>query len=591
MLRKIVSRAVAASQRLRVRGGIVALTPPLVLPGIGSAGMYALAALVLPAFFFLTGLDAFPLRDNNEGLYAEIAREMLDGGSLIVPHLNGVPYIEKPPLLYWLCALSMTVFGITPAAARLASALPMYLACVGLFLFCRAHGNPRAGAFAAVGLASALPVALVSHVVLFDPLLTALVSGSLLCYLHGYLGRSRPAHRAAACLLALAVLEKGGLALALAGGVVGLFLLLVRDRAGWRRLFDPAALALLVLVAGVWHLAASRMQPGFAWFYFINEHLLRFLGQRLPDDYHHGPLWYYLPRMLILLLPWTPFLLLLAPRRGAPVRGNPTIVRFCQAAVLFPLLFFSLSAAKADYYLMVALPALALWLAIVVSQRLGQPDKLVALCWSASLALAALSLLVVPGAFAGWLPPETIAAFAAGAVVLAAAARRFYLRLPSARARELALLAVALCAMAAVGPLCSAAGERGARDSSVHIARILQARDLPAYSVFIYRDFEDMFSTLPFYLGRAVPIIDSASRDLQFGCATAPGNFCLGVSDFKRERGRGPVAVVLQAWRAQEFMRMAGAGNWRAEWVGEKMVLFSTPPAAQRAPPSLARMP
>lgn len=591
MLRKLVSRAVAASQRLRMHGGAVVLAPLLVLPGIGVNGMYALAALVLPAFFFLTGLDAFPLRDNNEGLYAEIAREMLAGGNVIVPHLNGVPYIEKPPLLYWLCALSMKLFGVTPAAARLASALPMYLACLGLFQFCRMHGNPRAGAFAAVGLASALPVALVSHVVLFDPLLTALICGSLLCYLHGYLARSRGAHLAAACLLALAVLEKGGLALALAGGVVGLFLLLVRDRAGWRRLFDPAALALLVLVAGVWHLVASWMQPGFAWFYFINEHVLRFLGQRVPDDYHHGPLWFYLPRLLVLLLPWTPFLLLLAPRRGEPVPGNRTVVRFCQAAVLFPLLFFSLSAAKADYYLMVVLPALALWVGIVVSQRLGHSDKLVALCWSMSLALAVLMLLAAPGVLGGWLPPAAVAALVAGAVVLAGGARRFYLRLRSERARELALLAVALCAMAAEGPLFGVAGERGVHDSSVHIARILQARDLPAHSVFIYRDFEDVFSTLPFYLGRAVPIIDSASRDLQFGCTTAPGRFCLAASDFQRERGRGPVAVVLQASRADEFLKMAGAGNWHAEWVGEKMVLFSTPPAGRRAPPRLARAP
>jgi 4-amino-4-deoxy-L-arabinose transferase-like glycosyltransferase len=581
----------AASQRLRVRGGAMVLAPQLALPGISVNSLYALAALLLPMFFFLYGLDAFPLRDNNEGLYAEIAREMLAGGNIVVPHLNGVPYIEKPPLLYWLCALSMKLFGATPAAARLVSALPMYLLCVGLYQFCRLHGNRRAGAFAAVGLASALPVALMSHVVLFDPLLTALIGGSLLCYLHSVLTRSRQAHLAAAFLLALAVLEKGGLALALAGGTVGLFLLLTRDRAGWRRLFDPAALALLVLITGVWHVAASLMQPGFAWFYFINEHVLRFLGQRLPDDYHHGPVWFYLPRLLILLLPWTPFLLLLAPARGAARRGNPTIVRFCQVAVSFPLLFFSLSAAKADYYLMVALPALALWLAIELSQRLERADKLVATCWAVALACAAFVLLAVPGALGGSMPPAVVAALAAAAVLLAVAARRFYLQLRSVGSRELALLAVVLCTMAAIGPLCRTAGARAARDSSVHIARILQERGLSGNAVFIYRDFEDMFSTLPFYLGRTVPIIDSASRDLQFGCATAPGRSCIAASDFQRERARGPVAVVLQASRANEFLQMAGRGKWHAEWVGQKMIFFSAPMAVARAPASVVRAP
>jgi 4-amino-4-deoxy-L-arabinose transferase-like glycosyltransferase len=589
MLRKLVMRAIAASQWLRVRGGAVVLAPPLVLPGIGVNSLYAMAALLLPMFFFLHGLDAFPLRDNNEGLYAEIAREMLAGGNFVVPHLNGVPYIEKPPLLYWLCALSMKLFGVTPASARLVSALPMYMLCLGLFQFCRVHGNPRAGAFAAVGLASALPLALVSHVVLFDPLLTALVGGSLLCYLHSCLARSRTAHLAAAFLLALAVLEKGGLALALACGAVGLFLLLVRDRTGWRRMFDPAALALLLLVTGVWHVAASVMQPGFAWFYFINEHVLRFLGQRLPDDYHHGPLWFYLPRLLILLLPWTPFLLLLVPARGEPVRGNPTIVRFCQAAVLFPLLFFSVSAAKADYYLIVAFPALALWLGIELSHRVEQADKLVATCWGLALACAVFLLLAAPGAFGGWLAPAVIAALLAGALVLAFAARRFYLELQTVGARQVALLAVVLCTLGVVGPLCNVAGERGVRDSSVHIARILQGRELPRDAVFIYRDFEDTFSTLPFYLGRPVPIIDSASRDLEFGCRVAPGKFCVGSADFLRERARGPVAVVLQASRADEFLKMAGPGQWHAEWVGEKMVLFSAPAAIEHAPAQVAR--
>lgn len=591
MLRKFVSRAIAASQWLRVRGGAAVLAPPLALPGVGVNSTYFLVALVVPMFFFLNGLDAFPLRDNNEGLYAEIAREMLAGGNLVVPHLNGVPYIEKPPLLYWLCALSMKLFGVSPAAARLASALPMYLLCLGLFQFCRVHGNPRAGAFAAVGLASALPVALVSHVVLFDPLLTALVGASLLCYLHGYLGRSRGAHLAAAGLLALAVLEKGGLALALAGGAAGLFLLLMRDSAGWRRLFDPAALALLVLVAGAWHLAASLMQPGFAWFYFINEHVLRFLGQRLPDDYHHGPLWYYLPRLPVLLLPWTPFLLLLVPGRGAPLRGNRAIVRFCQAAVLFPLLFFSLSAAKADYYPMVAFPALALWVGVELSQRLEQSDRIVALCWGSALACAVFLLLGAPGAFGGWLHPVALAALAALALLLALLAHKFYLRLRSVGARELALLAVVACAMAAVGPLCRTADERSVRDSSVHIARILQEKTTPGQAVFIYRDFEDTFSTLPFYLGRAVPIIDSTSRDLQFGCRTAPAGFCITARDFQRERERGSVAVVLQASRADEFLQMAGPGPWHAEWVGTKMVFFSTPPAGHAAPATLARAP
>jgi 4-amino-4-deoxy-L-arabinose transferase-like glycosyltransferase len=578
MFRKLLSRAIAATGWLRNRnGGSVALAPPLALPAPAASVLYLLAALALALFCFLYGLDAFPLRDNNEGLYAEIAREMLASGNYLVPHLNGVPYIEKPPLLYWLCALSMKLLGPTAAAARLVSAGAMVTLAAGVFQFCRRHANVRAGAFACICIASSLPVAVLSHVVLFDPLLTAVLGGSLLCYLHSYLARSRQAFFVAVFLLGLAIMEKGLVALVLGGGTVGAFLILMRDRAGWRALFDPAAVLLLIAVAGLWHVAASAMQPGFAWFYFINEHVLRFLGQRLPDDYHRGPLWFYLPRLLMMLLPWTPFLLLLAPRAGAPPRQSSPVPRFCQAAVVFPLLFFSFSAAKADYYLLVALPWVALWLGIELSQRLAQADRLTAMCWGMSLGLAALALLGAPGFLNGTLSGQGLGLLLAAACALAMAGYRLFQRLQSVLERELALLGVALLSAAALVPLLQAAEERGAHDSSVYLARIITGNDVPAQSVFIYRDFEDTFSTLPFYLGHAVPIIDSASRDLYFGCSRDAGKSCISPAQFRQAKARGPVAVVLQAWRAQDFLALAGPGRWRAEWVGNKMVLFGGP--------------
>jgi 4-amino-4-deoxy-L-arabinose transferase-like glycosyltransferase len=528
-------------------------------------------------FCFLYGLDAFPLRDNNEGLYAEIAREMLAGGNYVVPHLNGVPYIEKPPLLYWLCALSMKLLGPTPAAARLVSAGAMLLLAAGVFQFGRLHGNVRAGAFASICIASSLPVSVLSHVVLFDPLLTGVLGGSLLCYLHSYLSRSRRALFLSVFLLGLAILEKGAVALVLGGGTVTTFLVLMRDRGGWRTLFDPVAILLLLAVAGLWHVAAVAMQPGFAWFYFINEHVLRFLGQRLPDDYHRGPLWFYLPRLLMMLVPWTPFLLMLVPWKGAPPRARSVVVRFCQAGMVFPLLFFSLSAAKADYYLLVTLPWVGLWLGIELSHRLATPDRLVALCWGMALGLAMLGLFGVPGALAGTLTLKALAVLLAAAGALAVAGHRLFLRLRTALERELALLGVALLSAAALVPLLDLADERGARDSSVYLARIIAAQEIPGESVFIYRDFEDVFSTLPFYLGRAVPIIDSGSRDLYFGCSRDTGKSCITPDQFRQARERGPVAVVLQASRAQDFLAMAGPGQWRSEWVGNKMVMFSGP--------------
>jgi 4-amino-4-deoxy-L-arabinose transferase-like glycosyltransferase len=590
MLRKLVMWAVAASQGLLARDGAAvavaaAPVPVVALPAIHrmdsarrSSRVYALVALLVPAWFFLHGLDAFPLRDNNEGLYAGVARAMLASGQYIIPHLNGVPYIEKPPLLYWLTALSMALLGPTPAAARLVSGGAMFALCLCLFQFCRMHGTARLGCFAAVGLASALPVALISHIVLFDPLLTALLGACLLCYLHSYLARSRRALRAAACLLALAVLEKGGVALVLAGGVIGLFLLMMRDRAAARRLWDPAALAILLAVSGWWHVLAATRQDGFAWFYFVNEHLLRFVGQRLPDDYHHGPAWFYLPRLVLMLLPWTPFLLLLAHTAPVQRSANLAMIRFCQAAVLFPLLFFSLAQAKAQYYLLVTAPALAMWLAMAVEAHLhGAGQRRLALCWGLAVAATLAVLLLAPGSHVGEWGPLPLLMLALGCVAMAVAGFLFFVQLGSRAGRELALLALALAAAPALALLLRAADQRAGRDSSVYVARIILDHSSPQRTVFIYRDFEDMFSSLPFYLGRPVPIIDSTSRDLQFGCKSAPGAWCVTAADFLRARAQGPVAVVVQASRARAFLAQAGPGRWRVEWVGDKMVFFDAP--------------
>jgi 4-amino-4-deoxy-L-arabinose transferase-like glycosyltransferase len=538
--------------------------------------LYVLVAVVVPMAMFLGGLNGFPLRDNNEGLYAGIAREMLESGQFIVPHLNGVPYIEKPPLLYWLASGSMTLFGPTPGAARLPSALPMLALCQGLFQFCRRHLDARIGCYASILLATMAPVALVSHVVMFDPLLSALLGGAMLCLLHAWLDGSRPALRTAAALLALGVLEKGAVALVLACGSVALFALLVRDRAVLRRLRDPVALAIFLGVALPWHIMAAIEQEGFAWFYVVNEHILRFLGRRQPADYHHGPIWYYLPRLLLMLLPWTPFLSLVRWRAEAVPRRQ-AIVRGCQAAVLFPLLFFSASQAKAHYYTMVTAPAFALWLAVELERAVrAGPGPRLAGCWGLAAASCAVLLVVLSGVDGrNWSTPM-VALLCLGFLAVLVVATRLFRTLDTVPARELALLGIGMLTAPVLYLVLARANLHASRDSSAEIAAIIHARERPAPAVFIYRDFEDVFSTLPFYLRRTVPVIDSESRDLMFGCRIEPGTACIGHAQFLQRSKAGAVAVAVRSQRRGEFLAMAGKG-WRSVAVGDKLVFFNTP--------------
>ncbi|MEO7494583.1 MAG: glycosyltransferase family 39 protein [Massilia sp.] len=579
MFRKLLLRVANSVRRIAPMQGVVALPqgarPQRLSFLFAPATLYGAVAVLAPAFFFLYGLDAFPLRDINEGLYAEIAREMLSSGDYIVPHLNGVPYIEKPPLLYWLMSLSMAIFGPTAAAARLVSALSMLSLCVALFRFCALRGQARLGCHASVILASALPVALLSHAVLFDPLLTAMLGISLLCFLHAYLTHSRSALRAATVLLGLATLEKGFVALVLEVGTLTVFLLLMRDLPAWKKLIDRTGLGIVAAMLLPWHLAAALKQHGFSWFYFVNEHLLRFTGQRLPDDFHRGPWWFYLPRLVLLLLPWTPFLLLLVRSSNATAVRNRPIVCFCQAMILFPLQFFSLSQAKAEYYMLVAAPALALWLAVETGPRLGiDGDRLLAWSWGAAFATAVL-LLVLAGTLGQWqLKATVIIALALGWIVLAHVGARGFGKLRSPLQRELAMLVIVLAAGMALVQACHGVGRRGERDSSFGIAQLILQRAQPAGQVLIYRDFEDTFSTLPFYLGRTLPVIDSASRDLLFGCQASTGVSCLTPDEFRRLHLAGPVAVAVHAQRASDFLAMAGTQGWSAARAGEKMVFF-----------------
>jgi 4-amino-4-deoxy-L-arabinose transferase-like glycosyltransferase len=585
MLRKLVSKAVARPRwwpQTGPRNGALAAAQALAWPRLrlDADTVYLLVALLVPAVCFLARLDTYPLRDNNEGLYAEVAREMLATGQYVVPHLNGLPYLEKPPLLYWLMSLSMRLFGPTVEAVRLVSALSMLGICVALFLFCRRHGNPRAGCIASVILGSALPVVVLGHLVLFDPLLTALLGASLLCYLHSYLARSARARRVAAFLLALAVLEKGAVALALAGGTVGLFLLWMRERAAWRDLLDPRAWAILLLIAVPWHVAAAMAQPGFGWFYFVNEHLLRFLGRRVPIDYHHGPLWYYVPRLLLLTFPWTPFLVLLVRPGAAPPPANRVMLRFCQAAVLFPFLFFSLSEGKADYYLLVVMPALALWLGLVIARSLQDADRRVPACWGVALASLCAAAMALPRqeALRSSLPLAGLLVLLCVAVALAATAGFRHLR--TVQQREGALLAIVVLGIAVLVLAGRKVERKCWQDSCRDLARMIHRHPGREPAVFVYRDFEDVFSTLPFYLGRTVPVIDSASNDLLFGCTRQPGRQCLTLGQFEHTRMAGPVAVAVRADRVASFLALTGRRGWRIEKLGDKMVLFSDGPAS-----------
>src|SRR5262245_34835765 len=143
------------------------------------------AVAILAALIFLFHLGSPPLTSPNEGLYAEVAREMNATGEFVIPHANGVVYLEKPPLLYWLTALSMRVFGETAFGARLPSALAAIATVLVVCAAGRRLFGPLAGMLSGIVLATSLGVALVARQVLFDSLLTLWTTIALLGFWMG----------------------------------------------------------------------------------------------------------------------------------------------------------------------------------------------------------------------------------------------------------------------------------------------------------------------------------------------------------------------------------------------------------------------
>jgi 4-amino-4-deoxy-L-arabinose transferase-like glycosyltransferase len=324
--------------------------------------------LFLPALLLYPALG-FHLFEPDEGRYAEIPREMLARGDWIVPTLQGEPYMDKPPLLYWLVMLSYKVFGVSVAAARLVPALTVHGCILATYLFgCHAFGERR-GLRAAL-LLSVMPALIgIGRILTLDGLLTLWVTIGLFA---GFRVATPVRPRGAVALWTIAcgmgVLTKGPVALALV--LVPLF--------AWRRLHPDRAAAWgrstwAIFIAGVaainvpWYVAMSLRQPGFVKYFFWQHNVQRFFT---PFD-HVEPIWYYGPILLVGLFPAVLALPAIVRHFAGPAgadRRSPEL-SFALVAGLGCVGFFSLSGCKLPTYILPAFPALALALSVLMESN------------------------------------------------------------------------------------------------------------------------------------------------------------------------------------------------------------------------------
>jgi 4-amino-4-deoxy-L-arabinose transferase-like glycosyltransferase len=342
--------------------------------------------------------------DDADGGHVVASREMLETGDWAVMRINGIRWLEKAPLHYWLVAASYAVVGESTFAGR----LPLALAVVGLVLmiytFGRRFFSERAGFYAGLAMCTGIGTWIFTRSMIPEAIYAFEYTAAFYLFLRAWEGSLSPrvGYWGAAAVMALAVLTRALIGLIFPLGVITLFILAVRGRDAngaprWRELPFWSSAAIFLLIAAPWHVIVSLRAPGFFNFYFFNEHFLRAVGWRYPQDYGSVPLGLWWFEHLIWLFPWS-FFLFFAPlpklsrSSSAPsslvTRGQALSLVYIWAA--FILLFFSVSK-RMEYYSFGAWPALAL-LAGLGLARLEEERKV----WLPRLAgvLAVLGLVV-----------------------------------------------------------------------------------------------------------------------------------------------------------------------------------------------------
>jgi len=283
------------------------------------------ALFILSSLWFIVFFAALfspPLLDDADATHASAARNMALSGDLVTLHVNGVRYLEKAPLPYWLVAFSFRIFGFNTFAAHLPQALGVLLLALLGYLWAYRAFNPRVAFYTGLATLTSAGVFLFTRYFIPEVLLSLFLCTALYCLLQS-LGEKdgepptsfSPATYAYLmwATLALAVLTKGLVALVFFFGAATFYLALSGEHKYWRNLKPFTGPLLFLLIAAPWHILAGLRNTsgmnghGFFWFYFINEHFLRFLGKRYPMDYNKLPSYLYWSLHLVWLFPWSLF--------------------------------------------------------------------------------------------------------------------------------------------------------------------------------------------------------------------------------------------------------------------------------------------
>ncbi|HLJ86487.1 MAG TPA: glycosyltransferase family 39 protein [Candidatus Angelobacter sp.] len=348
----------------------------------GKHKLFLLMIVVVWAVVYVGSIFTPPLLDDADTVHAEAAREMLARNDWVTLHIDqGIRYLEKAPFMYWTIATSFKLFGVQDWSARLPIALGVLALLLVVYRLGRRVYGEEAGLYSALAMATGFGPFIFTRILIPD-MMVGLWLAVGFDFLLSTLEQEKPSRWLCwglAATMALNVLTKGLIGLVFPIGILLVFLFLTGNLRHLLKLRLLSGFLVFLAIAAPWHLLAGFRNPaqgqarGFFWFYFVNEHFLRYLNKRYPNDYDTVPLLLFWGLMLLWLMPWTAFVVQAlgqVPRKVQQWRAG--LNREQQATLLFAiwmllvLAFFSFSS-RQEYYVIPGVPGVALliggWLA------------------------------------------------------------------------------------------------------------------------------------------------------------------------------------------------------------------------------------
>jgi 4-amino-4-deoxy-L-arabinose transferase-like glycosyltransferase len=488
--------------------------------------------LVTFCVVWLYGLGARVLVPTDEGRYAEMAREMVATGNWVTTRLNGIKYFEKPPLQVWMNALTFELFGLGEWQARLWTGLCGLFGVAAVAFTGNRLFGPGVGRNAALVLGSSVLWAMLGHINTLDMGLSAMMTLALCALLLAQHDDASAAEQRNWMLwcwagMALAVMSKGLIGIVLPGAVLFIYTFVARDWAIWKRLHIGAGLLVFFLITTPWFVLVSLDNPEFPHFFFIHEHL-----QRFTSKIHHraGPLYYFLPILLLGMVPWLGVLVqgVLQGVRNAPGAFQPKKMLLVWAAFIF--FFFSISSSKLPSYILPIFPALALLLACYL-ERVSQRVLLINAALLAALGIVGLALLQrVPllantpfelplyQAYLPWIAAASAIAACGGAFAMLLTRRH---TTAAIAVTAFAGFLAGQCLMLGHDPL-------GRYAAGYNLVAAVKAELTPQTRMYAVQRYEQ---SLPFYLQRTTKLVAHAD-ELEFGLQQQPELWIPKLDDF-----------------------------------------------------------